>query len=143
MTGSISTDGSAVRVLVVLHHSVLVELVRLTLNHGVCTVRSSTAIEQVSATLTHWQPHLLILDMAHNGSGVLMQQVRATASAGPSVLVMGLVRQHDLASKLAAFDAGVDDILTMPFAAEELLTRALGAFAALANWVVHGVDRKH
>ena len=40
-------------------------------------------------------------------------------------MVIGLVGRGDLARKLAASDAGVDDILVVPFAPEELLARAL------------------
>jgi two-component system KDP operon response regulator KdpE len=111
-------------VLVVLDRPVLVELISLTLNHGVCSVRTATTVKQVASIATEWQPHLLILDMALNGTRV-MQQVRTRAATGAPVLVMGLLRGSDLGSKLAAFDAGVDDILTVPFAPEELLVRVI------------------
>jgi DNA-binding response OmpR family regulator len=39
--------------------------------------------------------------------------------------VIGLTRRGGLKTKLAAFDAGVDDILTVPFAPEELLARVI------------------
>jgi DNA-binding response OmpR family regulator len=39
--------------------------------------------------------------------------------------VIGLTRRGDLKSRLAAFEAGVDDILTLPFAPEELLARVV------------------
>ena len=38
---------------------------------------------------------------------------------------LGLTRRGDLKTKLHAFDLGVDDILTVPFAPEELLARAI------------------
>ena len=38
---------------------------------------------------------------------------------------IGLTRRGDLKSKLAAFEAGVDDILAVPFAPEELLARVI------------------
>jgi DNA-binding response OmpR family regulator len=41
------------------------------------------------------------------------------------VPVIGLTRRGDLKSKLVAFDAGVDDIMTSPFAPEELLARVI------------------
>ncbi len=117
-------DGGRLRVVVVLDRPVLVELVALTLNHGVCEVRTAISVGQVAAALAEWHPHLLIVDMALNGSGV-MQHLRTRASARQSVVVIGLVARGDLASKLTAFDAGVDDILAVPFAPEELLARAL------------------
>ena len=38
---------------------------------------------------------------------------------------IGLTRRGDLKTKLAAFEAGIDDILTVPFAPEELLARVI------------------
>ena len=118
-------DRGPARVLVVLDRPELVELVTMTLNHGVCTVRTVITAEQVATTVAEWRPHLLVLDMALNGLRI-MQQLRTEARAAGSVpLVMGLVRRGDLRSKLAAFDAGTDDILTVPFAPEELLARVI------------------
>jgi two-component system, OmpR family, KDP operon response regulator KdpE len=56
-------------------------------------------------------------------AGEVLQQVGASAGGGARLPVIGLTRRGDLKSKLAAFDAGVDDILTIPFAPEELLAR--------------------
>jgi DNA-binding response OmpR family regulator len=39
--------------------------------------------------------------------------------------LIGLTRREDLRNKLGAFEAGVDDILTVPFAPEELLARVI------------------
>jgi len=39
--------------------------------------------------------------------------------------VLALTRRGDLQAKLAAFDRGVDDIMTVPFSPEELLARVL------------------
>ncbi len=39
--------------------------------------------------------------------------------------LLALTRRGDLQTKLAAFDAGIDDILTVPFSPEELVTRLL------------------
>ena len=54
-----------------------------------------------------------------------MQQVRTGAISVSPMSVMGLVCRGDLRSKLAAFDAGADDILTIPFESEELLARVI------------------
>jgi len=48
-----------------------------------------------------------------------------SAKTGGRMPVIGLTRRGDLRNKLAAFDAGVDDILTVPFAPEELLARVI------------------
>ena len=112
------------RVLAVLDRPVLVELIALTLNHGLCAVRTALTAPEVAAIVSEWEPHLLILDMAID-SGAVMQVVRRRAVPGAPVLVMGLLGNIDLQSKLAAFDAGVDDTLHVPFAPEELLARVI------------------
>jgi two-component system, OmpR family, KDP operon response regulator KdpE len=110
------------RVLVVLDRPVLADLVLLTLNHVVCTVRTATTPELAGNIATAWQPDVLILDMALDGLRT-MRQARAVAVS--PVFVMGLVERGDLSSKLAAIYAGVDDILAVPFAPDELLARTI------------------
>jgi two-component system, OmpR family, KDP operon response regulator KdpE len=112
------------RVLLVLDRPVVVDLIKLTLNHGVYVTRAATTAAEAATLLAQWQPHLLVLDMDLDGHHV-MQQVGAKAAGGARLPVIGLTRRGDLRSKLAAFDAGVDDILTIPFAPEELLARVL------------------
>jgi DNA-binding response OmpR family regulator len=65
---------------------------------------------------------VLLLDMALDGLRT-MRQARAVAVS--PVFVMGLVERGDLSSKLAAIYAGVDDILAVPFAPDELLARTI------------------
>ena len=50
------------RVLLVLERPVLVELITLTLDHGVCTTRAVTTAAEVDTLLAKWQPHLVILN---------------------------------------------------------------------------------
>jgi DNA-binding response OmpR family regulator len=110
------------RVLIMLDRPILTGLVALTLNHGVCTVRAATTPELARDIATEWQPDLLLLDMALDGIRT-MRHVRAVAAS--PVFVMGLVERGDLSSKLAAIDAGVDDILAVPFVPDELLARVI------------------
>jgi DNA-binding response OmpR family regulator len=112
------------RVLLVLDRPTLAEIVKLTLNHGVYTTRTAIVTSEVAAAFTDWQPHLAILDMDLDGPQV-MALVAATPVGGMRVPVIGLTRRGDLKTKLAAFEAGVDDILTIPFAPEELLARVI------------------
>jgi DNA-binding response OmpR family regulator len=58
---------------------------------------------------------------------------RLTANVTP---VLGLTRRGDLATKLKAFELGVDDILTRPFEPAELLARAI-----VITRRVSGIDR--
>jgi len=102
----------------------LVELIKITLNHGVYTTRTAASAREVATALTDWQPHLAILDMDLDGMQI-MAQLGATPVGGMRLPVIGLTRRGDLKTKLAAFEAGVDDILTVPFAPEELLARVI------------------
>src|SRR5439155_25952846 len=55
----------------------------------------------------------------------IMTLLGATPVGGMRLPVIGLTRRGDLKTKLAAFEAGGDDILTIPFAPEELLARVI------------------
>jgi DNA-binding response OmpR family regulator len=111
------------RVLVVLDRPMLVELIRMTLNHGVYNIRRTTTASEVAPALTEWQPHLVILDMDLEGEQIMA--LLAKPVGGMRLPVIGLTRRGDLKTKLAAFEAGVDDILSIPFAPEELLARVI------------------
>jgi DNA-binding response OmpR family regulator len=111
----------------VLHdHQLVVDLIELTLNHGLFVVRAAESLAEAEALLTEWRPHMTVIDMDHDDSTALLQRLGAsntlTRNATP---VLGLTRRGDLKTKLRAFDLGVDDILTMPFAPEELLARSI------------------
>jgi DNA-binding response OmpR family regulator len=109
---------------VVLDRPVLLEMIKMTLNHGVYSTRTATTIDDVEAALREWRPHLAILDMDLGGAHI-MALLAATPVGGIRLPVIGLTRRGDLKTKLAAFEAGVDDILTVPFAPEELLARVI------------------
>src|SRR6266851_4334120 len=99
----------------------MVDLIKLTLNHGVYVTRTASTAAEAAAALNQWQPHLVIFDADLDGREV-MQHVAARAARLPAI---ALTRRGDLRTKLAAFDWGVDDILTVPFAPEELLARVV------------------
>ena len=109
-----------------LDRPIVVDLVGLTLNHGLFIVRAARDLAEADLIMTDWSPHLAVVDMDHDDSTGLLRQLGAsnslTASATP---VLGLTRRGDLATKLKAFDLGVDDILTVPFSPEELLARSI------------------
>jgi two-component system, OmpR family, response regulator MprA len=111
------------RVLLVLDRPTLIELVKLTLNHGAYTTRTVAAAE-VETVVAEWQPQLLILDMDLGGTQIIPLVNRRTLVHG-RLAVIGLTRRGDLKTKLASFEAGVDDIVTVPFAPEELLARVM------------------
>jgi DNA-binding response OmpR family regulator len=114
------------RALLLLDRPIVVDLIELTLNHGLFVVRAARDMAEADSILTHWIPHLAVVDMDHEDSTDLLRRLGAsnslTASATP---VLGLTRRGDLPTKLKAFDLGVDDILTVPFSPEELLARSI------------------
>ena len=114
------------RALVLHDRPLVVDLIELTLNHGVFAVRAARNLAEAETILAHWQPHLAVVDMDHDDSTALLGRLGASNSLRRSVTpALGLTRRGDLATKLRAFDLGVDDILTVPFSPEELLARAI------------------
>jgi DNA-binding response OmpR family regulator len=114
-------------VLLVLDQPVVVELVKLTLDHGAFEVRQAVSAGEALVVLGQWRPHLILLDMALEGVGGerVMQRIGADAPGGATVAAIALTRRGDLRTKLEAFERGVDDIMTLPFSPEELLARVV------------------
>jgi two-component system, OmpR family, alkaline phosphatase synthesis response regulator PhoP len=114
------------RALVLHDRPLVVDLIELTLNHGLFVVRAANNLAEAEAILDEWRPHMTVVDMDHDDSTALLQRLGASNSLTRSVTpVLGLTRRGDLKSKLRAFDLGVDDILAVPFSPEELLARAI------------------
>jgi len=114
------------RALVLHDRPLVVDLITLTLNHGVFAVRAASNLAEAEAILAAWQPHMTVVDMDHDDSTALLQRLGASNTLRSSAIpVLGLTRRGDLKTKLRAFDLGVDDILTMPFSPEELLARSI------------------
>jgi DNA-binding response OmpR family regulator len=111
----------------VLHdQALLVDLIELTLNHGLFVVKAAGDLVDAEAILDGWRPHIAVLDMEHDGSPALLEHLEDVQALTGSVMpVLGLTRRGDLPTKLRAFDLGVDDILTVPFSPEELLARCV------------------
>jgi len=111
----------------VLHNQTLVvDLIRMTLNHGLFEVRPATSLAEAESILSEWRPHMAVIDMDHDASTDLLQRLAASNTLKRSVTpVLGLTRRGDLRTKLRAFDLGVDDTLAMPFSPEELLARSI------------------
>jgi DNA-binding response OmpR family regulator len=119
-------QGEARRALVLHDRQLVVDLIELTLNHGLFVVRAAGNLADAETILAEWRPHMTVVDMDHDDSTALLQRLGASNSMKRSVTpVLGLTRRGDLQTKLKAFDLGVDDILTTPFSPEELLARSI------------------
>ena len=114
------------RALVLHDRQLVVDLIVLTLNHGLFVVRAAENLTDAETILAEWRPHMTVVDMDHDDSGALLQRLGASNNMRRSATpVLGLTRRGDLQTKLRAFDLGVDDILTVPFSPDELLARAI------------------
>jgi DNA-binding response OmpR family regulator len=116
-----------VRRALVLHElPIVVDLIQLTLNHGLFAVKAAGSLDEAERILADWHPHMAVLDMDHADSASLLRRLGASGTlTGGSIPALGLTRRGDLKTKLRAFDLGVDDILTVPFSPEELLARSI------------------
>ena len=114
------------RALVLHDRSMVVDLIQLTLNHGLFIVTAARDLAEAKAILARWRPHIGVVDMDHADSARLLRLLGVSSTLDRSVTpVLGLTRRGDLPTKLRAFDLGVDDILTVPFSPEELLARCV------------------
>lgn len=105
---------------------VLSELIQLTLNHGLFLVRSAPDLATATTILSEWRPHIAVVDMDLEASAELLKLMTTSGTFSASITPsLGLTRRGDLATKLKAFEMGVDDIVTVPFSPEELLARAI------------------
>jgi DNA-binding response OmpR family regulator len=114
-----------IRVLVVEDQLPVVKLVQWTLNHGTFVTRDACDVAAATTLLAEWQPHLVVVDMDLGGDQFLRQISSVVWRSGARLPTIALTRRGDLKNKLAAFEQGVDDILTIPFSPEELVARAL------------------
>lgn len=114
------------RALVLHEEPLIVDLVKLTLTHGLFVVRSAGSLAEAVAMLATWTPQMAVVDMDHEDSAALLGHLGTSNTRTRSVTpVLGLTLRGDLEAKLTAFDLGVDDVLTVPFSPEELLARCI------------------
>jgi DNA-binding response OmpR family regulator len=108
----------------VLDQPVLAEVVRLALAHGRLRALVAKSVEDAVTALADRRPHLAIID-ADIGNGSVFGWLEETTVRDDRLPLLALTRRGDLQTKLAAFEWGVDDIVTVPFSPEELLARVL------------------
>ncbi len=70
--GGAGAPGLEARRAFVLHDwPVVIELITLTLSHGVFAVRAASSLAEAEAILQEWGPQLAVVDMDHNDSTTL------------------------------------------------------------------------
>lgn len=112
------------RVLLVVDQPVLAGVIQLALKHGPFTTRIAATTFAAMAELQSWRPHLAVVDM-DLVNGEFLASLSSEAPDPRPLPVVALTRRGDLAAKLAAFEQGADDILTVPFSPEEFVARIL------------------
>ena len=112
------------RVLLVVDQPVLARVIALALSHGPYMMQVAATEDETVAALRSWPPHLAIVDM-DLVNGALLERFGTEETTLVRLPVIALTRRGDLATKLAAFAQGVDDILTVPFSPEEFVARTL------------------
>lgn len=110
------------RVLLVLAQTALVREIGQGLDHRRLVTRATASLPEATALLDDWKPALAIADMDFCTGGFLERLCRQSHDR-PAVIA--LTRRVDLRAKLEAFERGVDDLLTIPFAPEELAARSV------------------
>jgi DNA-binding response OmpR family regulator len=101
----------------------LANLVALTLNHGKYITRIAENIARARIELETWRPHLLLVDLDADDADELDLIGQRVVNRRIPTIVFSV--RGDLKTKLAAFDRGADDIITVPFMPEELVARTL------------------
>jgi DNA-binding response OmpR family regulator len=109
---------------VVVDQPVLAGVIQLALAHGPYMTRVVATTAAATAELQTWLPHVVVVDMDLVNGSFLIGLNSGETRLRP-LPVIALTRRGDLAAKLAAFEQGADDILTVPFSPEEFVARTL------------------
>ncbi len=118
-------QGDPLRVLVLVEQEPLAEVIKLTLNHGLCDARHARDVSETTAILEDWRPELAIIDIESWRDQWVDLTSKSPFTDVPRIPILALTRRGDLTTKLLAFEQGVDDIMTVPFSPEELLARVV------------------
>lgn len=112
------------RCLIVTQDPFLERLIDRVLDHGAYERKHASGADDAESTIEAWRPHLVVLDIdLDDGAG--MELVREW-KARLRLPILGVTRRDTIESRLGAFERGIDDLLVIPFAPEELVARCIG-----------------
>ena len=136
-----SSPDEARRALVLHERQLVVDLIELTLNHGLFVVRARAAWRRRRRSFPSggrtWPWSTWTTRTAPRCSTARgLEHPHTQRDAGPRPHPTGRLK-----TKLRAFDLGVDDILTMPFSPEELLARRSSSPAGDGNRIARSSRR--
>jgi two-component system KDP operon response regulator KdpE len=122
------------RCLIVTEDRYLGRLIDLLLDHGEYIRKAMSDAREAERTIDQWHPHVAILDIDIDG-GRGVDLVDRWKDRGIRLPIIGVTRRNTIQARLGAFERGIDDLLVVPFAPEELVARAIGVMRR-----VHGVE---
>jgi DNA-binding response OmpR family regulator len=114
-------------------------VVALTLDHGVFDTRLFGTVPEARASLTDTPPHLVIVDLDLRADPLSL--IGRSAGGKATVPSIALASRGHIKTKLAAFEAGVDDFVTVPVSPEELVARVLSLMRRTYGDVVRFVPK--
>ena len=115
------TRAVPLRALLFTDKPVLAKAIALCLNHARFTSRATANLTEAMAWVAEWEPGVIIFDLESGDLVRFVRRVRAVSVAP----VLGVTQETRVDIRFEAFDKGVDDILTLPFYPEEILTRVV------------------
>jgi len=116
------------------------DVVALALNHGVFDTQKFESVEAAERAFEAAPPNLIIVDLDML-RGKPLSLIGRRLKGGGTVPSIALTVRGDIKSKLAAFDAGADDIVTVPISPEELVARVFALMRRTYGEVVQFVPR--
>jgi two-component system, OmpR family, KDP operon response regulator KdpE len=119
------TAPGGVRILLVDDEPQITEVVRASLTAQGYEVRTADDGQSALELFRHWEPSLVITDLAmpRMGGIVLCEAIRSSSEI--PIIVLSVKMEE--AVKVSALEAGADDYVTKPFGMDELLARVRGA----------------
>ena len=95
--GHANAPGEARRALVLHDPPLVVDLITLTLNHGLFVVRAARSLAEADAIFAEWRPDMAVIDMDHDDSTTLLGRIGSSNSlTRVATPVLGLTRRGDL-----------------------------------------------